>query len=198
MSNKKGFFGDTQNIIAVGVTLISVCALVVSIMQTRIMSEQRILMHEQAKASVWPRLTLITMKSHDPDDYRVIKYQLKISNDGVGPAIIKGMRVTYKGEVVKDWWDLFDKFELPDSVNTYIGNAAINGDIIKIGEESMVLDLSINLPLAQIYYDQSAHIMIEIFYESIYGDKWKYTLAETERTESVQDFDILTGEQFNN
>ena len=192
----KKLLREPQNIIAVGVTLISVCALVVSILQTRIMSEQRLLMHEQAKAAVWPNLSLTTHKSH-AEDYGISSYKLVISNAGVGPAIVKGMRVTYKGQIAENWWDLFDKFQLGDSIETYVSNSTLNHEIIKIGEESTILDLSNNLPLAQIYFEQAHEIKIEIYYSSIYGNLWKYTFGNgSASTVEVDSVAIVKEEQF--
>ncbi|MEL6140668.1 MAG: hypothetical protein AAFU67_03525, partial [Bacteroidota bacterium] len=56
--NFQSFFTDPQNIIAAGVTLISACALIVSLHQTRIMTQQQELMFEKAKAEVWPHISL--------------------------------------------------------------------------------------------------------------------------------------------
>lgn len=191
---------EPQNIIALGVTLISICALAVSIMQTRIMAEQRVLMYEQAKASVWPRLEIIMGKSHSAEDYQITDLKLSITNGGVGPAIITDMRVSYSDAPVKNWWYLFEKFNLPDSIPTYIGNMDINNSIIKIGGNTKFLNFSHNLQLAQFYYENRKHIKIEIWYESIYHDKWKIICFEGNcLTEEVSaDFSLPSEEQFEN
>ena len=87
---------NPEYLIAFSVILISICALVVSIGQTTIMSEQRTLMHEQAKASVWPRLSLKVSKSHSTEDKSIIDYKFFVTNAGVGPAIIKHVKVLFK------------------------------------------------------------------------------------------------------
>ncbi|MFK7770654.1 MAG: hypothetical protein AB8F94_00890 [Saprospiraceae bacterium] len=191
---------EPQNIIALGVTLISICALAVSIMQTRIMAEQRMLMYEQAKASVWPRLEIIMGKSHSAENYQITALSLNITNGGVGPAIITDMRVTHNDEPVKNWWYLFKKFNLPDSIPTYIGNLDINNSIVKIGGNDTFLNFSHNLSLAQFYFKNYKYIKIEIWYESIYHDKWKVTYFEGNcLTEEVSaDFSLPSEEQFEN
>ncbi len=194
----RSFFEDPQNIIAFGVTLVSVCALMVSIYQTRIMTEQRELMFEQAKAEVWPHISMGVSKGHNQDG-SIAKFIIGMGNDGVGPAIIKGVRVTYKGQTAENWWDLFDQFEKPDSVETYISNSSINDRIVKIDEEFAALDLDNNLPLAQIFYREAKLIQIEVLYESIYGDSWLYThsFGKKDVTQTVdQDFQIPEEEQF--
>lgn len=191
-SNSKNPLRDPEYIVAFGIVLISVCALVVSIRQTSIMSEQRVLMHEQAKAAVWPRLGLGVTKSHDREDGRVTDYKILMSNAGVGPAIIKYVTVSYNGTLVNSWGNLFRKFEMPDSIPTYISNSSIRQRIVRAGEQVRVLALTNNLQLAQVYYEHSDKIEFEIFYESIYGDMWKYSSGgqddSTELLESIPEF----------
>ncbi|RMF04731.1 MAG: hypothetical protein D6772_00195 [Bacteroidetes bacterium] len=177
MAKPKKFWRDPQNVIALGVTFISVCALAVSIQQTRIMREQRELMYEQAKASVWPRLDISVRKGHNPEDGSLIIYEVMVNNEGVGPAIVKGVETTFKGENVSDWWDIFARLNLPDTVNTYISNANLNRSIIRAGENVTILNLNENLPLAQYFYQQSDQLSISVWYESIYGDCWKLQIS---------------------
>ena len=172
--SKNGLFGDPQNWIAIGVTMISVCALVVSIMQTRIMKEQRELMHSQASASVWPNLGLVVWKGHNVEDNTIIEYELRLSNSGIGPAIINGVRISYNDKAVRQWGNLFQNFEL-NGMQTYRSNNGISDRVLKPGEELIVLSLTENLPLAQLYFDNSESIKYEILYKSIYNEFWLLT-----------------------
>jgi len=183
-SNKKNHLKDPEYIIAYAIALISICALVVSILQTRIMSEQRGLMHEQAKAAVWPRISLGVSKSHSQENSQIIDYKIYMSNAGVGPAIVKFVKVSFEGKPASNWGELFDYFEMPESTPTYISNSDISQNIVRAGDDVRVLGLTDNLPLAQVYYEHADKIEFEIFYESIYGDMWKYSKkAENESTE---------------
>lgn len=156
-------------------------------------------MHEQAKASVWPRVSLMRGKSHSEVDYSLTDYHLVLANDGVGPAIIKGVRITYDDQPVEHWWEMFKLFPMDDSVELYISNASINNTIVKIGEERQVLGLKHNLPLAQVYFRESDKIRIEIIYESIYGDRWQLIYAEedSETIEVDKEANFPPEEQFN-
>ena len=154
--------------------------MIVSIMQTKIMAEQRILMHEQAKASVWPRLEIGVSKSHNIENYSVLDFKLYLENNGVGPAIITDVRVSFDEDAVEHWWELIDNFQLPDSINTHIGNAAFNKQIVRDGELVKILDLEKNLPIAQAFYEHLEKVKIEVCYESIYGDKWCYSKSAVE------------------
>ena len=175
-STKKSFFKDPQNIIAIGVTLISACALFVSIMQTRIMQEERELMREFSQASVWPRLDFGISKGHK-EDGSLNGFRFVLSNRGVGPAIITDVRVTYDGQAASDWWDLFEIMEIPDSISRGVNNRTFSNGIIRIGEDTAVLELDQNLPLANAFYERIEKLAFEIYYKSIYGKQWKLELG---------------------
>ncbi len=174
MSNqKRSKFTEPQNIIAVGVTIISLCALIVSLMQTQIMKEEREIMRSYSRASVWPRLDLGLSKSHHLDNsIKSLRYIL--SNNGVGPAIITDVKVEYKGQPATDWWDLFEIQAIPDSVNTFIGNIDFNDIVVSSGESLVVLNLDQNQPLAREFFKRINDIDITIHYESIYEEQWKW------------------------
>jgi hypothetical protein len=92
------FWKDPQNIIAVGVTLISVCALIVSITQTRITIQQSDMMDVQARASVRPIVTLGTERSFDPQTRQLDAYRLVVTNSGVGPVSVEAVTFDYDGD----------------------------------------------------------------------------------------------------
>ncbi len=199
-NKSESFFRNPQNVIALAVSIISICALVVSIKQTQIMSEQRVLMYEQSKASVWPRLEVGLVESHNLDDYSISTFKLNVNNGGVGPAIVKSVRVTFDGKIVKYWGDLFEEFDLPKGTRLFYGNRDLNNSIIKIGENFSFLILTENLPVAQGFYDNLEKVKIEIWYESIYGDKWMLTYNKNEAITSEVDskFTLPEEEEFKN
>lgn len=170
---KSKFFRDPQNIIAVGITIISLCALIVSVYQTHILQEERELMREYSRASVWPHLDYRIEKAHNKDG-SINQFVISLTNSGVGPAIITDVRVKYNDTIAKNWWHLFEIMEIPDSINRGIGNSVFNGQVIKIGETVKILNLNKNSPLANAFFERIKGLSIEIYYKSIYGEKWKY------------------------
>lgn len=192
--SKTKFFSDPQNIIAVGITIISMCALIVSLIQTKVLKEERELMREHSRASVWPRLELVLAKAHNKNDRSINQLVLNLSNNGVGPAIITDVKVTYNDTIASNWWHLFKIQEIPDSIEPYITNRAFNGQIIKIGETAEILKLDDNLPLANAFFERLEGLHIEIYYESIYGEKWKNDMGTTTKLENFDG--LLDEEQF--
>ncbi len=188
----KSNFKDPQTIIAIGVTIISLCALGVSLLQTHIMQEERELQREYSRASVWPRIEMRFEKGYDVNDGNLNKLVLNLTNSGVGPAIITDVKVTYEGIVVNDWWDLFEKQGIPDSIRTTINRSGFNDQVMKIGETLEILNLADNLPLAQAFLERKNGLSIVIYYESIYKEKWKY---DGEQTVKLTSFEELPQEE---
>ena len=85
-------------------------------------------------------------------------------------------------------------------MNTYIGYGTINNSLIKIGEEMKFFDLTGNLPLAQYFYKHEQSLKMEVWYESIYEDKWKLTYEKGKATYEEVDtnFSLPDEEQFEN
>ncbi|MGB3801968.1 MAG: hypothetical protein WA952_19265 [Lewinella sp.] len=166
------FWKDPQNIIALGVTLISVCALIVSISQTRIMIRQSELMDIQARASVRPILNFERYRSFDPGTNQLIDYRLAVTNSGVGPASVGEVKLEFEGQDISNWFHLFQVVGVPDSIPTYVNNSALAHRVVQVGEEVVILDLSDNVPLARAVYQALDSIRLVIPYESIYGDRF--------------------------
>ncbi|MEO1435554.1 MAG: hypothetical protein AAFV80_08475 [Bacteroidota bacterium] len=201
MSEQSSFSSlrDPQTIVAVGVTIISLCALFVSLQQTRIMKEERELIREYSRASVWPRLEMGVNKGHNSDG-SIKKLVITLGNSGVGPAIITDVRVAHKDQTATDWWDLFNVQEIPDSIDTNISNSSFNGRIVKIDETIEIINLNGNPSLGQAFFERLGDFSIEVYYESIYGEKWKYEVKNLDdSTVKLEDFAGLPEEdQFNN
>ena len=174
---KSKFLSDPQNIIAVSVTIISLCALIVSIMQMNLLREERELMREHARASVWPHLELMPEQSFNKD-HTLKSFRLKLTNTGVGPAIITDVLISWNDSIAHNWWELFELMKVSDSIERGINNSYFNKRVMKIGESVNILDFDNNIPLANAFVEKinnkENNIHLEIFYKSIYNDRWKY------------------------
>lgn len=188
-SSKTKFLNDPQNIIAVGVTLISLCALVVSIIQTSVLQEERELMREHSRASVWPHLDLGLVKAHKKDG-SIERFALTLNNNGVGPAIITDVKVVYQDNNARDWSDLIEIMEIPDSIEKSYNNEVFNKRVISIAETFDVLNLDDNLPLANMFFEklQEENFSIVIYYKSIYDERWQWKDGKTAKIETYNSF----------
>ncbi len=172
--SKKSFLSDPQNIIAIGVTFISLCALIVSAIQTKVLIEERELMREYSRASVWPHIEIGQDKSQNKNDGSINLLHFTLRNSGVGPAIITDVKVSYRDSIAHNWWHLFKIMGIPDSIEQYIGNVHFNGKVIPIGENITILNLDNNLPLANEFFKRQKGLSMQVYFKSIYGEQWKW------------------------
>lgn len=103
----------TEKLTQLAVMTIAVCAVVVSVWQVRISQEHN-------KLSVMPYLDYFSGWVTDST------WRLNLLNEGIGPAIIKGTELKYKGETYSNWDALLDA----------IGTREIRVNSTTIGENS--------------------------------------------------------------
>ena len=181
------FHKDPQNIIALGVTLISVCALVVSITQTRVMLKQNELMNTQARASVRPIVLVEQYRSFNPETRDITGYSIHVVNSGVGPATIEEVFVRLGDQDVASWGELGAAVGLPDSLPSYVTSAQLNQTVLQVGEDRPVLSLTKNLSFAEFVNRNTHELKITILYRSLYGDR--YRLVYEDRRNTYEPFD---------
>src|SRR4051794_12697015 len=85
VDRKRSLIAEFNSIFAL---LVSVLALTLGVYQARLMNEQTRLMQGQARASVWPYISIGYSIS---DSGEKLGYTWEISNDGVGPARIQSV-----------------------------------------------------------------------------------------------------------
>jgi len=79
---------NIELLLGISATFLSLAALVVSIVQTRIAREQQ-------HASVWPYLQILASNFDNELHYG-------LENKGVGPAIIRDFEIAYRGKTYKN------------------------------------------------------------------------------------------------
>lgn len=167
--------------LTVSAVVISVCALVVSVVQTRIAREQQ-------TASVWPYLQI----REEPMDDNLTVY---LDNNGVGPAVVQQMDFFFRQKRYEYLPGLI-AVNIDDKHRTAFFQAAKDsdqltpGDVLKAGStltvyQIMKADSSIQ-PIRQILRDST--FRVEIRYRDVYGNCWqlshrwrKNTVAELGR-----------------
>jgi hypothetical protein len=155
---------STQSIVATMATIVSVCALVVSVMQTYYQ-------HKYLHAAAWPHIQLEETVMGDTDSTKN-RVSIKFMNKGVGPAIIESMTFQYKGKSYKNIDDL-SKEIIGDS--NYMGSFKK----ISIGEvvaQNEVFDLIFlqGAAASRLFIAAVPQIKTRIVYASVHDEKWEY------------------------
>lgn len=161
---------DPQLLIAVGVLLVSFAALFVSIQQAAQMNRQTEILLEQTKSAAWPSLDIGMEVTLANDSIHGLV--VTVENKGTGPAIVDGVRLTYAGEAIPSWSELFRRAAMPDSIPPSRLASKLHNAVISANEEVVVLDLLDNQALMQWFYARGEHLRLEICYKSVFDDHW--------------------------
>ncbi|MEM9679316.1 MAG: hypothetical protein AAF901_03250 [Bacteroidota bacterium] len=150
-------FQTTGTILAL---VISIIAMITSIYEANIMKSQQ-------KAMVWPYIKA-------GEVYNSEGFNVKVYNNGTGPAIIKSIEVTYKDHLIKDVNQLLDSLR-PGRTFGYdiVINNDINNYVFKSGEEVIVFGFTWN-PETREAINNIQYVDMKIAYESVLGDQWLY------------------------
>ena len=84
---------------ALSAVVVGIAALIVAVDQSNIARKQADWMERTVQASVWP---VVQFDFRSDQDIRTAEAILSLRNSGVGPAIIKGIRITKHGKEVSD------------------------------------------------------------------------------------------------
>ena len=143
---------------------ISALALAVGAYQTR-------LMQTQARASVWPYLS-IGFSYFDSGDQP--GFEIHIKNNGVGPAIVRSVRVTLDDKPIHSWNEIFPIIMGHGTAHASL--TGLQGIIIppSTNRETDVVAIRTNeKDQAEKLYGALGRFKIDICYCSIYEDCWQ-------------------------
>ena len=158
---------DITSLLAV---IFSIAALVVSVIQARIMADQQTVMVAQQKAAVWPYVEVRNgLNLADSLVYSVVA-----ENKGVGPAIVQGLSIEIQGNV----YDNFDDFSkaLTGLIGeegymvTRFGITQKRKNVYKPGESRVLFE--VNIYNVDGYRDKVGSFNVNLTYCSIYDDCW--------------------------
>jgi hypothetical protein len=148
----------------------SFLALSIGAYQARIMNVQTQLMQKQARAAVWPYVSIGYSIS---DQGEKLGYTWEIDNDGVGPARIESVTMSLDGKPMHSWDEVF---------RAIFGNAAVpatytqfDGKVIapNTNRETTIDAMRIlTLEQAKVFYKAQDRFKMAICYCSVYDECW--------------------------
>ena len=176
---KKSFW-TTDKIVSLAAIGISLFTLFIFVKQTNIIERQ-------SRLSVMPYLMIETS---DNGFDRV--FIVDVVNHGVGPAIIDYKRIYLNGEAYDlEFVDFLQQKTPMDSVNVMSSSTLQDGLAIPAGGTRNVVKVGGNDHSYFTFLETMSNLqeedsfMYEIYYSSIYGDRWKIT-SKSERPEKVE------------
>ncbi|WP_439488379.1 hypothetical protein [Algoriphagus sp.] len=157
--------------------IIGLSAVVVSLAACLLIAYQTFLMREQQLLSALPFLSLGNEGSNTPH------FRYVLSNQGIGPAFIEDVKITYKGKVsdVHDLAAFFiqnsDEFKNLGQVfhsNVFPGMLIPAGSNIAIFEvANSIVDTENLHKIMNSFYKEG--LTFELIYTSVYGERWRIT-----------------------
>ena len=150
--------------------LLSFTAITISICTLLVFSYQTHLIRQQQYASVLPYLEVGNYYSFTPE------YKFTITNNGVGPAMIKSIEVVFKDSLTyESLIDYVTNHIVPHDSLDFAYSDLMVGKLLPADEEIPLLINQGGSESAKVLYDvvnnDSLEIIIE--YESIYGQRWQ-------------------------
>ena len=150
--------------------LTSAIALAVSVFALAIGAWQTRLMQSQARASVWPHLEIGYTYNSNVDENAFL---WRVDNNGVGPARIETVRVTFDGTPLKNWEGAAAAlgFKGPQHYST----SSLDGEVIppSLNRETAIEALRVNQrELAAAIKQNATRFGMDICYCSVYDDCW--------------------------
>lgn len=166
---------DSNTIISIAATIVSVCALFLSVYQT-------VLSRQQQSAAVWPKLVVRNAYFSDGDFYR-----LNIRNVGIGPAIIKDVSIAQAGKSYRDLNDYINYVITPSAIQDSTFSLDYSEldveDVIPQGERRQLIDVK-GEKATRLFLEKRRQFSLIVTYTSIYGEEWSVQYGPFEKVAS--------------
>jgi hypothetical protein len=162
----------------------SALALSVSVFALALGAYQTRLMQSQARASVWPYLTIGYTYSNNVDKDG---YILNVDNNGVGPARVETVVVRVDGKPMKHWDDVLAALGVPPP-RPAMATTTLAGDVIppNLNRETTIQAIRVNdRDVAAKFKAAEQRLAIDICYCSVYDECWTAHWQQS-RAESVE------------
>ena len=144
---------DWDRITAISAVLIGLVAVAVA-------AYTAVLQREQIRAQVWPRLLMYNAGQAG---------EFRIANKGVGPAMVRSVRVQVDGKPVKDWPQALERLQLQDPDQGY---SSLSGLVLSAGEDIVYLKPSSPERFVQIRKYAGKRLGIKLCYCSALNECW--------------------------
>jgi hypothetical protein len=148
----------------------SALALAVSVFALALGAYQTRLMQSQARASVWPYLSIGYSYTNGVDKSAFI---WTVNNNGVGPARIESVALTLDGKPMKNWPQVLETLGVTTQPSTAM--SSIGGEVIppNTNRETTIAPITVNEREAAKLFKLAEHRFgMDICYCSVYDECW--------------------------
>ena len=171
----------------------SMLALVVSVFALAVGAWQTRLMQSQARASVWPYLSIGYSYTNDIDKNGFV---WQVDNNGVGPARVQSVTLSLDGKPLRHWNDVLDAFRASGRINS--ATTSLSGAVIppNTNRETTIAAIRIHdSKVAAQFKDAVGRFRMDVCYCSVYDECWIAHWQQT-RIDPVGQCRVDNGVQF--
>ena len=172
MSEERKWYREPESFIALAALVVSVTAVAIGLYEAW-------LQRAHDRAEVWPHLEISTWVSDSG-------IKLRVDNTGLGPAVVKYVRIAVDGQPQRNWDDaltaLFGHRPPPHSSATIFQHAVRPGDNTQM-VALRAADMPANL------WRWVGRVTVSVCYSSVFDDYWTVTdtLGKSNRWQIVRD-----------
>ena len=164
---KKGW--DLGVVLALIAVMISICTMIISLVETSIMQKQQQAMTESAKASVWPYVTSLTTTGAADGE---TQFKIVVENKGVGPALINQMEVRYNDQPIDNSIVNMIRKHCPDALVTNFSSNVTQKMVLSPGEIKSIISIDLKEVDVMSFAQFTEKVSTHYCYSNIYGDIW--------------------------
>jgi hypothetical protein len=145
--------------IALGALLVSALTASAAIYQSKVFSDQ-------LSATVWPYISYVTTVSSNSS------FELKIENDGAGPAIIRGAELLIDGKAASGTQQIVGALHYRPSLGSSSTTGDVSpGEVIRSGDSKTILRVR-DPAFAKLISQINSRVTLRIYYCSILNRCW--------------------------
>jgi hypothetical protein len=149
----------------------SIVAVAVSVFALALGAYQTRLMQSQARASVWPYLSIGYTYSSNTDKDAFI---WTVNNNGVGPAKVESVVLTLDDKPMKNWEEVFGVLGVT-SASLSTAMSSLGGEVIppNTNRETTIQPIKINeRSVAKLFKAAEHRFRMDVCYCSVYDECW--------------------------
>ncbi|TKR33950.1 hypothetical protein FCE95_06680 [Luteimonas gilva] len=144
---------DWDRITAISAVLIGLVAVAVS-------AYTALIQRQQVRAEVWPRLLMYNAGQAG---------EFRIANKGVGPAMVRSVRVEVDGKPAHSWGQVLERLRLQDPGQSY---SSLAGLVLSAGEDLVYLKPSSHERFLELRRHAGKRLRIKLCYCSALDECW--------------------------
>ncbi|WP_029903437.1 hypothetical protein [Prevotella sp. 10(H)] len=179
-----------SNLLTIMALAVSLFTLIMYIQQTALLTRQTDILIEQNKASTWPHLYIGRGVGFQSEG-QPTEFDINITNQGNGPAIIEKVVMRLDGVEIESWSDLRKQMQIPEHIKSSPEIEPLRNKVIMPGQMIVIISWLQSPDILQYMYPKFLNLEMEICYRSVLNEYWTVKRKSFHESKEFDD-DIIT------